>query len=58
MPNAPMIRHVQHQAYYRPSEDLINMPERYLFTSAEEEYYSTLFHEMTHATGHEKRLNR
>ncbi len=27
------------------------------FTS-EENYYSTLFHELTHSTGHKKRLNR
>jgi antirestriction protein ArdC len=33
------------------------MPKRHLFQSAEA-YFSTLFHEMTHSTGHEKRLNR
>jgi antirestriction protein ArdC len=32
------------------------MPARNLCNSSEE-YYSTVFHEMTHATGHEKRLN-
>jgi antirestriction protein ArdC len=57
MPNAPMTRYGEAQAYYKPSEDFINMPERHLFHSSEE-FYSTLFHEMTHATGHEKRLNR
>jgi antirestriction protein ArdC len=44
-------------AYYRPSEDLIGMPPRSKFTS-QAEYYSTLFHEMTHSTGHLSRLNR
>src|SRR5450759_5565250 len=33
------------------------MPERTCFDSVEE-YYSTLYHELTHATGHPSRLNR
>ena len=33
------------------------MPRPELFDSPEE-YYSTLFHELTHSTGHERRLNR
>jgi antirestriction protein ArdC len=33
------------------------MPPRSLFTSVEE-YYSTLLHELTHSTGHTKRLAR
>ena len=33
------------------------MPERNSFCSPEE-YYSTLFHELTHSTGHDKRLKR
>jgi len=33
------------------------MPERKCFDSMEE-YYSTLFHELTHSTGHPTRLNR
>jgi antirestriction protein ArdC len=33
------------------------MPERASFDSSEE-YYSTLFHEFTHSTGHKSRLNR
>ncbi len=53
----PEIRHTQQQAYYRPSADFINMPQIETFISSEE-FYSTLFHEATHATGHEKRLNR
>lgn len=45
------------EAYYRPSEDKVVTPKPEQFKSAEE-YYSTLFHELTHSTGHEKRLNR
>ena len=33
------------------------MPQKERFKSVEE-YYSTLFHELTHSTGHAKRLNR
>jgi len=57
MPNAPVIEHIEHRAYYRPSEDVVNMPKANLFQS-DEEYYSTLFHELTHSTGHKSRLNR
>jgi antirestriction protein ArdC len=35
----------------------VQMPERSCFDSGEE-YYSTLFHELTHSTGHSTRLNR
>ena len=57
MPRAPNIEHKQPQAYYLPSHDLVNMPNANLFSS-DEEYYSTLFHELTHSTGHVSRLNR
>jgi antirestriction protein ArdC len=43
--------------YYQPSTDSIRMPERESFDGAAK-YYSTLFHEFTHSTGHESRLNR
>jgi len=56
MPNAPRIE--QHsQAFYRPSADIVGMPSRSCFESPEA-YYSTLFHELAHATGHKSRLNR
>src|SRR5499433_698399 len=45
------------RAYYQPSNDWIRMPEKETFDGAEE-YYSTLFHEFTHSTGHKTRLNR
>ena len=56
MPNPP--RFEQHsQAFYRPSADVVGMPSRNCFESPEA-YYSTLFHELTHSTGHVSRLNR
>jgi antirestriction protein ArdC len=57
MPNAPQIVHREPRAYYRPNDDLVNMPRPTLFESPEE-YYSTLFHELTHSTGHSSRLDR
>ncbi len=45
------------RAFYRPSTDTIVLPHMAQFT-ATAEYYSTAFHEMTHSTGHESRLNR
>jgi antirestriction protein ArdC len=51
------IRHESERAFYNPIYDYINMPKKPLFEN-ESEYYSTLFHELTHATGHKSRLNR
>jgi len=50
-------------AYYHPSTDTIHMPQRALFLGSStstptEAYYATLFHELTHWSGHESRLNR
>jgi antirestriction protein ArdC len=56
MPNAPRIEQ-NSAAFYRPSADLVGMPSRSCFESPEA-YYSTLFHELTHSTGHKSRLNR
>jgi antirestriction protein ArdC len=56
MPNAPaMVQDAR--AWYRPSTDTVGMPSRSLFHSSEE-YYSTLFHELTHSTGHSSRVGR
>lgn len=57
------IRHGGARAYYRPSEDFIQMPERERFvgsatSSPTESYYATLLHELTHWTGHDKRCDR
>ena len=50
---------LQHQddAYYSISRDLIVLPEKAQFVDGES-FYGTLFHEMTHSTGSESRLNR
>jgi antirestriction protein ArdC len=56
MPNPPGF--VQDaRACYWPSTDTVGMPARSGFHSAEE-YYSTLFHEITHSTGHPSRVGR
>lgn len=55
--NKPLIKHTDNRACYSPELDYIGIPEACQFDSMEE-YYSTLFHEFTHSTGHEKRLAR
>ena len=45
------------RACYSPSLDVLRMPERHAFETAEA-FYSTLLHEMTHSTGHANRLAR
>jgi antirestriction protein ArdC len=45
------------QAFYRPASDTVHLPQRPRFASVEE-YYSTLFHELSHSTGHSSRLDR
>ena len=45
------------RAAYIPSKDTVTMPSRTAFQS-QAEYYSTLFHELVHSTGHTKRLAR
>lgn len=45
------------RAFYRPAADSITVPLMQQFRETAE-YYSTLFHEMVHSTGHESRLNR
>jgi antirestriction protein ArdC len=57
-PRCAKIEHsVQNRAYYSPSRDIISMPLKEIFNSSEE-YYSTLFHEIIHSTGHQTRVNR
>jgi antirestriction protein ArdC len=57
MPKRPEIIFDYAGAFFRPATDTVNMPKIETFDSSEE-YYSTLFHELTHSTGHETRLNR
>jgi antirestriction protein ArdC len=57
------IRYGGDRAYYRRSDDHVQMPERERFTGSTtstptEAYYATLLHELTHWTGHESRLDR
>jgi antirestriction protein ArdC len=55
---APSIEHDGgQQAFYRPASDSVHLPQRTRFASVEE-YYSTLFHELSHSTGHSSRLDR
>ncbi len=57
MPQCPAIKYKQPEAFYHIGEDYINMPKKKSFKSPEG-YYATLFHELVHSTGSEKRLNR
>lgn len=53
----PAIISGKQQACYIPSQDVIQMPDPRTFFQ-DMEYYSVLFHELTHSTGHAKRLKR
>ena len=55
--NSPAIIHEGVQACYNPSTDEVCMPKPQTFPN-EEKYYKTLFHELSHSTGHKKRLDR
>jgi len=55
--DCPPIAHGGDRAYYSTREDRIQMPARDTFDGSPE-YYSTLFHECVHSTGHSSRLNR
>lgn len=57
MPGRPEIRENLNRAFYSPGKDYVGMPVKDTFTGAEE-YYSVLFHELSHSTGHASRLNR
>jgi antirestriction protein ArdC len=57
MHKRPAIQQVEDAAYYHPIHDYVNMPPMKNFLHSEA-YYSTLFHELVHSTGHTSRLNR
>ena len=57
MPKRPEIKHGLAKAFYSPSVDVVAMPDRARFDT-EAGYFATLFHELTHASGHKSRLNR
>ena len=48
---------VTNKAFYTPPFDYIEVPCKEQYQNIEE-FYSTLFHEMIHSTGHKSRLNR
>ena len=51
------VRHAGTQAYYSPSADIIQLPNREKFFTYPD-YAATRVHESVHATGHKDRLNR
>jgi antirestriction protein ArdC len=55
--DGPTVEHGGFRACYQPLRDHVLMPRPEVFQQREA-YYSTLFHELVHSTGHEKRLNR
>lgn len=57
------IRHGGARAYYRPTDDYVQMPDRVLFTDTEtstatEGFYAVMMHEIGHASGAKHRLAR
>ena len=52
-----ILEKVTDKAFYSPSLDYIQVPCKEQYQNIEE-FYSTLFHEMTHSTGHKVRLDR
>jgi antirestriction protein ArdC len=57
MPLKPDIRFEGNRAYYSPSLDYVQLPQQHTFDTIEH-YYDTLFHELSHSTGHANRLGR
>lgn len=57
MPLRPEIKHGGNRASYSPMLDYVKLPVQSSF-ELPEEYYSTAFHELSHATGHESRVGR
>ncbi|MCM3791290.1 zincin-like metallopeptidase domain-containing protein [Domibacillus indicus] len=55
--DSPVIRHHSGRAVYFPKLDRVSVPPIKDYRKAEK-YYSVLFHEMIHSTGHQRRLAR
>ena len=52
-----IIKHGGDKAFYIPSKDFIQLPEKIDFRTTKD-YYATALHEVSHWTGHETRINR
>jgi antirestriction protein ArdC len=57
MPDSPLLIFKGKKAYYEILKDQVVLPQLKSFKTPES-YYSTLFHELVHSTGAEKRLGR
>ncbi|MGE4282306.1 MAG: ArdC family protein [Clostridia bacterium] len=55
--NKPNIKYASDRAYYSPALDFVSVPPLVDYHQPVE-YYSTLFHELGHSTGHPSRLKR
>lgn len=55
--DGPTLTHGSDSACYMPNLDVVRMPDFGAFHGADR-YYSTMFHELGHSTGHASRLNR
>jgi antirestriction protein ArdC len=51
------IHHAGFAAFYSPTDDVIRIPAPSTFHS-QEDYFHTVYHELTHASGHSTRLDR
>ncbi len=57
IPNPPRLHEGLKYACYYPQLDMVQVPPIVSFVTPDA-YYGVLFHELSHATGHKKRLNR
>jgi antirestriction protein ArdC len=55
--DCPKIVQDSNSAYYEPKLDQVCIPSPRVFFN-DQQYYSTLYHELVHSTGHNKRLGR
>jgi antirestriction protein ArdC len=52
-----VIHHGGNRAFYRPTDDIIQLPPPAWFPDTSD-YYAVALHELTHWTGHQRRLDR
>jgi antirestriction protein ArdC len=53
----PEIKFTGSRAFYQPANDFLSMPDISKFKTSQD-FYRTLFHELSHSTGNKSRLNR